>query len=164
MTLLTNAAILILALAIAFIGLAGVFLPFLPGVPIVWLGLAIYAYLTGFATLSLTTVLVFLGLTFLTIILDFLAPIIGAKSYKASKYGITGAFLGMILGLLILGPIGIIVGPFAGAFLGEFWLGRKESEEAFKASLGTVIGFLAGALIKTALILVMLGFFIAALF
>lgn len=160
----SDLGLLMLALMVALLGLAGVFLPFLPGVPIVWLGLALYAYLTAFETLSLATVLVFLGLVVVTIIIDFIAPIIGAKTYKASRYGIAGSFLGMLLGILIFGPLGIILGPLLGAFIGEFWLAHKEPQQAFKSSLGTLVGFLAGALIKTVLIFVMLGFFIAALF
>lgn len=161
---LSDLGLLVLGLVVTIIGLAGVFLPFVPGVPIVWLGLSLYAYFTGFTTMSLTVVLVFLGLTLLTMFLDLIAPIIGAKTYKASKYGIAGSFIGMLLGIMVFGPIGIILGPFAGAFIGEIWFGRKESQEAFKASLGTVIGFLAGAIIKTVLIFVMLGFFVAAIF
>lgn len=139
------------------LGFAGVFLPFLPGAPIAWLGIFLYGYFTGFETISLTTILIFLGLVILTIVLDLIAPTLGAKSYKASRYGIFGSFLGLLVGTFALGPIGIIIGPFAGAFLGEL-LGKKEPEQALKSSLGTVIGFLAGALIKTIVIFIMFGF------
>lgn len=141
------------------LGFAGVFLPFLPGAPIAWLGIFLYGYFTKFETISLAAILIFLGLVILTVVLDFIAPILGAKSYRASRYGIFGSFLGLLVGTFALGPIGIIVGPFVGAFLGEL-LSKKEPAQALKSSFGTLIGFLAGALIKTIIIFIMLGFFI----
>src|SRR3989344_2375443 len=150
---------ILLGFFLTALGLLGVFLPFLPGVPIAWLGIFLYAYLTDFTAISLTAVMIFLALTVLTIILDFIAPIIGAKTYKASRYGIWGSFLGLTVGIFTLGPIGIIVGPFAGAFLGEL-LSRKEPKQALKSSFGTLVGFLAGALIKIIVILIMLGFLV----
>lgn len=156
--------ILVLAVFALFTaGTLGIFLPFVPGVPLAWLGFFIYAYSHSFETISLTTVLVFLGLTILTLITDIVAPIVGAKRYHASKFGIAGSSLGLILGIIALGPLGIIAGPFIGAFIGEIAAGRKANEAAHSA-LGTFIGFLAGSMLKLLVIMVMLGFFIVALF
>ncbi len=145
------------------LGLLGIFLPILPSITLAWLGFLLFAYATAFAAITLKLVLVFLGLTVLVMILDVVAPMIGAKKYRASKYGIAGSFFGLILGIMFLGPIGILLGPFAGAFLGEY-LGGRKPEEAVQSAKGTIIGFLAGSLVKIALVLVMLGFLIAALF
>ena len=76
------------------VGLIGVVLPGLPGVPLAWLGLFIYALGTGFDRISIITTVVFFIVMLFTLSLDFLAPILGAKKYKASKYGLIGAFLG----------------------------------------------------------------------
>lgn len=144
-------------------GLIGIFLPLLPGVPMVWLGLVLYAFITGFKEITILTLLIFLGLTLITILIDFIAPIIGAKTYKASMYGLVGAFSGLILGLSIFGPLGIILGPLLGGFLGEILAG-KESRIAAKTALGAFVGFATSALIKLIVALTMLGFFIAAIF
>ena len=144
-------------------GALGVILPLLPGVPMAWLGMMIFAYATNFAAITWKILLIFLGFVLLTIAVDIVAPMIGAKKYNASRSGMIGSFLGLILGVMMLGPIGIIVGPFAGTFLGELYEGR-ESEEALRSAKGTAIGFLAGSAIKLALVTVMLGFLIAALF
>lgn len=160
---MTTILLIILSFVLVLVGFLGVFLPLLPSAPIAWLGLLLYAYVTEFSVITLTAILIFLGLTVLTIILDAVAPLLGAKKYRASKYGIGGAFLGFLLGVMFLGPIGIIIGPLAGAFFGEFLSGRKP-KEAIQSAKGTVIGFLAGSLVKLVLILVMLGFLIAALF
>jgi uncharacterized protein YqgC (DUF456 family) len=145
------------------VGLIGVFAPILPGIPIAWLGFFIYAIGTGFERISILTVVIFAVLTALIMLLDFLAPMLGAKKYKASKYGIIGAFLGLIVGVIFLGFWGIILGPFLGAFLLE-WLAKRQTKGALKAALGTFIGYIFGALIKVIFICVMAGFFIASLF
>ncbi len=155
--------LIISSFVLVLLGLLGIFLPILPSVTIAWLGFLLFAYATAFTSITLKLVLIFLGLTVLVMILDVIAPMIGAKKYRASKYGIAGSFLGLLLGIMFLGPVGILLGPFAGAFFGEYLSGRK-SEEAIQSAKGTLIGFLAGSLVKLALILVMLGFLISALF
>lgn len=155
--------IIIFCFVLILIGLAGIILPMLPGLVFIWLGIFIYAFKTGFQAISLTTVLIFLGITLLFLAVDFIAPLFGAKKYKASRFGITGAFLGAILGIFSLGPVGIIVGPFLGAFIGEIMSGRKR-DQAFSSALGAMLGFLFGTLLKIIFGLVMFGFFIVSFF
>lgn len=152
-----------LSFLLVLTGALGVVLPLLPGVPIAWLGMLAFAYATNFAVITWKALLIFLGFVLLAIAVDIIAPMVGAKKYNASRSGIIGSFLGLILGIMIFGPIGIIVGPFAGTFLGELFEGR-ESEEALRSAKGTAIGFLAGSAVKLALIMVMLGFLIWSLF
>lgn len=145
------------------VGLIGVFAPILPGIPLAWLGLFIYAIGTGFERISVTTIIVFAAITALILLLDFLAPMLGAKKFQASRYGVLGAFLGLIVGVVFLGFWGIIIGPFLGAFLLE-WLAKRKAKGALKAAFGTFIGYVVGALVKVIFILIMAGFFIASLF
>ncbi len=161
--MVAHVGMVLLTLILFAFGFFGVFIPFLPGVPLAWLGLFLYAFFTHFATISLTTVLVFLGVTILTLILDFVAPILGAKRNHATKYGIIGASLGFLIGIFVLGPLGIIAGPFLGAFAGEFFAGKK-SGAALDSAIGTLKGFVLGMIFKVTAILVMLGFFVVALF
>lgn len=154
--------ILILALILMVVGLAGVVLPFVPGVPLAFIGLLIFASATGFKTISLLAVIVFLFLTIALTALDFLAPMIGAKKYKASKWGIFGSFLGAVLGIFTLGVWGIIIGPLLGAFLVELIAGRGKNQ-ALKSALGSFVGFLVGTIIRLIVVLAMLGFLLASL-
>ena len=144
-------------------GLVGAFVPVLPGVPLAWAGLLIYAWVTGFERISILVVVIFFIVMVITVALDLLAPMLGAKKYRASKFGIIGAFLGFVVGIIFLGPPGIIIGPLAGAFLGELIAVRKP-KQALGSALGTLVGFLVGALFKVIVILVMAGFFIASFF
>ena len=156
-------ALIILCSVLMVAGLVGVLLPVLPGVPLSWLGLFIYAIGTGFERISIATVVVFFLLTVLTLALDFVAPMLGAKKYRASKFGVIGAFLGFTVGIFVLGFWGIILGPFVGALLGEL-IARRKPTQALGSALGAFIGFIAGTLFKIVVILVMFGFFIASLF
>jgi uncharacterized protein YqgC (DUF456 family) len=154
--------LIIFGFALVVSGAIGVIVPFLPGTPLAWAGMLLFAYATDFSELSLKTIFVFLGFTALAEALDVLAPLLGAKKYKASAYGMIGSFLGLLFGVMMMGPIGIVLGPFVGALAGEMLRGR-EPEEAMQSAKGTVIGFLAGSAIKLALIFVMLGFMIWSL-
>ena len=145
------------------VGLVGVFAPILPGIPLAWLGLFIYAIGTGFERISVTTIIVFAAITALILLLDFLAPILGAKKFQASKYGVLGAFIGLIIGVIFFNIWGVIIGPFLGAFLFEF-LAKRKAKGALKAAFGTFVGYVVGALVKVIFICVMAGFFIVSLF
>jgi len=157
--------IILIALAFIFVlvGIAGIILPFLPGIPLAWLGVLIFGFAGDFSVISLRTVLIFLFLSLAMSALDLIVPMIGAKKYKASKEGMSGAILGSVAGFLIGGPIGIILGFCLGLIFGEMYAGR-ESQEIRGILKGTVIGFLFSGLIKLVLALTMLGYLIVALF
>ncbi len=144
-------------------GALGIILPLIPGMPMAWIGMLAFAYATNFTAITWKVLLIFLGFVLLSLAMDVIAPMVGAKRYNASRSGIIGSFFGLILGIMLLGPIGIIIGPFAGTFLGELYEGR-ESEEALQSAKGTAIGFFAGSAVKLVLIMAMLGFLISALF
>ncbi len=154
---------IILCVLLMLAGIVGSFIPVLPGVPLAWLGLLIYAWVTGFERVSLLAVIIFLVVTLLTLALDFAAPMLGASKYRASKFGIFGAFVGFFIGIIFVPYVGFIVGPFAGAFLGELIAVRK-TRQALGSALGALVGFIAGTLFKVIVILVMAGFFIASFF
>ena len=150
----------IVSTVLILIGLTGIILPILPGVPIAWLGLFVFALGTGFERISITTTVVFFVVMLLTFAVDLLAPILGAGKYKASKWGILGASAGTIIGIFTIGFWGIIIGPFVGAMLGELIAGREHGQ-AFKIAFGTFIGLIT---LKIIIVLIMLGFLIASWF
>lgn len=140
----------------------GVFMPFLPGIFLFWLAVFIYAMYYNFAFITLTTILWLLFLSSLVVGIDFIAPIIGAKRHKASWGGIIGTALGFFFGLVTMGLPGVVIGPIAGAFLGELVNGRSH-EESVNVALGSFFGFLVGSLLKIILIVVMFSIFIASI-
>jgi len=154
---------IIIAIFLMLLGLLGVVLPLLPGVPLAWAGLLVYGLMTGFERVSVAAVVIFGLLMVATIALDLVAPMLGASRFRASRRGMAGVFLGFFIGIIFLGIPGIIIGPLAGAFLGEL-SAKRTPTRALKSALGALIGFLAGTLFKLTAVLMILGYFIVSLF
>jgi len=145
------------------LGGVGSFLPVLPGPPLSFAGLLLYAWYTDFTKITPLALGVFGILTAATLILDFLAPAIGAKGYKASMYGVAGSMIGAFAGMFVLGPLGIVIGPFVGGFLGEF-IKTNNLEQSYKTAYGSFLGFIAGSIFRLSVVIAMLGYFIYSLF
>jgi uncharacterized protein YqgC (DUF456 family) len=69
-----------------------------------------------------------------------------------------GALLGLVAGLFVFPPIGLIVGPFVGAMGFEWAFGRR-APEAAKAGVGAVIGMALGVVGKLICSVVMFALF-----
>lgn len=149
-----------LALGLMLLGTAGSLLPGIPSTPLV-LGAAVLHRLwfgeQGAGWLALAVLVV---LTLLSLLLDYLATMYGARKLGATWKGVTGAVLGVMIGVFF-GLPGIILGPFLGALVFE-WLGGQQLRKAARAGGGAVLGLFAGALGKTACCLAMTGIFFAS--
>jgi len=148
-----------LTLLIMCIGLAGSILPGIPSTPLVMLAAVGHRLYFGDASignwgLSLLGVLMVLSLA-----MDYLASMLGAKKLGATWRGVLGAVVGALIGIF-LGPIGIILGPFLGAMAFEM-VGGREWKGASRAGLGAVLGLFVGALGKLACCVAMMGLFAA---
>lgn len=102
-----------------------------------------------------------LGIAILIWLMDYVIPAMGTKKYGGSRYGIWGTTIGLIIGLIFLGPFGIIIGPFAGAFIGEMMYDSKDSNRAIKAAFGSFIGFLFSTGLKFLVSLIYMGLYLS---
>ena len=149
-----------LAIVLILVGIAGVLLPALPGLPLVFAGMLLAAWAGDFQQIGWVTLVVLGLLTLLSVAVDFFATLVGAKRVGASKKALWGAVLGTFIGIFY-GPIGLLAGPFVGALLGELWHGR-EFRQATKVGLGTWLGIVLGVVLKLGLAFAMLGLFVFA--
>ncbi len=150
----TVAVLLVLA------GIAGAVLPALPGVPLVFAGLLLAAWIDGFEKVG-PLPLVFLALlTLLSFVVDFAATALGAKKVGASRWAVLGAALGTVVGVFF-GFLGLLLGPFVGAVIGELVV-QKDWRQAGRAGAGTWLGVVFGTAAKLALAFTMVGVFITA--
>ena len=138
---------LILSSAIMLTGLAGVFLPVLPGVPLVFAGAFIYAWSTSFEVITVGNIVLFAVLTAIASAVDYVGGLITAKKYGASRYGLIGGILGGILGLIAFGIPGLIIGQLAGVILGEMYFG-KQMKESFTSGFAMFVGYILGSTVK----------------
>ena len=152
--------LIIIAGLLLLVGFLGSILPVLPGIPLSYLGI-ILLHLTSIVQFS-SKFLIILG-TFVVIIqvLDFFIPAWGTKRTGGSKTGIRGSVIGLIAGFF-MAPWGILIGPFAGALIGELLVG-KTSEKAIKAAFGAFLGLLVGTIFKLILAGIMMYYYVEAL-
>ena len=126
------------------LGLVGCFISILPGPILSYL--ALLCLIPTDNCLSAVELSVLGVLTVIVTVADFIIPVIGAKKFNCSSYGTWGCALGTIVGALFF-PVGIMVGPFLGAFIGEL-MARREVSAALRGGFGAFLGFLAGTLLK----------------
>ena len=144
------------------LGLAGSILPILPGPPLSFIGLFLVALLKHFSPpLTPTLVIILAVVTILVSVMDYIIPLLGAKRYGASKWGVWGSVLGMAIGIF-WSPFGMLAGAFIGAVVFE-WLVGKRKGEALRAGWGVVMGMLFTTILRLGLSGMMTYYFVLAL-
>lgn len=154
-------ALWVMAVICMLVGTVGTVVPILPGAPLVFIGILLAAWINDFTLIGWVPLVACGILTVVSVVVDFIATMLGAKRVGASKLAIAGALLGTIVGIFF-GLLGIIIGPFLGALIGEL-LARNDFGQAGKVGLGTWLGLVVGTVAKLAVIFVMLGIFVWAL-
>lgn len=149
-----------LGLLMILLGVLGAVIPALPGPPMSWLGL-LFLYLTKVVEIRMSFLIITALIALAVYLLDLFMPAWGTKKFGGSKQGSYGAIIGVLVALLIpvFGPLGFLVFPFLGAFIGEH-IYNKASKNKLKSALGSLIGFLAGTFLKLILSIVYLVYFI----
>lgn len=156
-----NIAALILCFIIMLLGLAGTILPIMPGIPIMWAAMLGYGWYSGWAYYGLTTMIVTGLIVALSLAVDQLASVMGAKKFGASKAGMIGSVVGALLGVIFFNIIGLILGTFLGAAAFEMAFARQDLKNSLASGTGALVGFLAGSLFK---FMVGLGFIVYFIF
>jgi len=158
----TTLLLWLLAVTLILAGLAGAILPAIPGVPLVFAGLWLGAWIDDYARVSVGTVIGLGVLAAVAMAMDFIAGALGAKKVGASRQAIAGAAIGTFVGIFF-GIPGLLLGPFIGAVAGEL-SARGSLAHATNVGVATWMGLLFGTLAKLALSLAMVGIFVAAYF
>ena len=139
----------ILAVLFGVVGCVGCVAPVLPGVALAYAGY-LCLYFCTYSEISVAWLVVFGVLTLIVSVLDYLLPSYMTKKFGGSKAGERGAMAG-VLGGFLFGPIGIIVGPFVGAVLGELIFDNSDKQRALRSGFGSFLSFFVGTGIKLAL-------------
>lgn len=138
------------------VGLVGCLLPVIPGPPLAWLSLLLLHFHSKHS-FEISTLVIWGIITAVVTVLDYYVPVWGTKKFGGTKYGVWGSTIGLIAGIfllpmlgIVLGPFGltgILLGPFAGAVIGEMIAGQSR-ENALRSGIGSFIGFVAGTFMK----------------
>ncbi|GAB4464001.1 MAG: DUF456 family protein [Burkholderiaceae bacterium] len=151
----------VLAVAMIAAGVVGTVLPVLPGVVLVFGGIALAAWIDDFARISGWTVGALAMLAAIGFVVDYVAGALSAQRAGATRLGLLGAALGTLAGVAT-GLWGLVFMPLAGAAIGEF-IAHRDALRAGRVGVATWIGMLAGAVVKLAIVFAMVGVFVAAL-
>jgi uncharacterized protein YqgC (DUF456 family) len=150
-------------LILSIAGLAGCIFPILPGPPLSYIALIILSFAKDWEPFGAAFLIVMGVITLLATFLDYFVPAIEAKRYGASRLGIWGSMIGLLIGLFAFPPLGMFIGGFIGAVAGELLSGR-EGAKALRAGWGVFLGNLISIGLKMALCGVMTFFYVKAMF
>lgn len=165
--------LIILGAICLLLGLVGCVAPVVPGVPLSYLGLLLLHW-TERVQFSWQFLVVWGVVVVVIQILDYFIPAWGTKKLGGTKYGVWGSTIGLFAGFL-MGPLGIIIGPFVGAVVGELiyfnrhpqnTIGQPKNtnfNRALRAGFGSFVGLLAGTLVKVICCGVMIAYFVKEL-
>ncbi len=147
----------VLSMLLLAVGFLGVWLPAIPGLPLMALGAFVHRLLVP-GVLFWWTVAVFAAVAALGFVVDFAATALSSRRAGATRAGVWGALVGGLVGLFF-GLPGLLLGPVVGAALGEFVLARRGPTDAIKSGVGAGLGVLAASLGKGLLALGLLVLF-----
>jgi uncharacterized protein YqgC (DUF456 family) len=147
--------LLLLGIVLLVVGLAGLLLPAVPGMPLLFAGAVAIAAADGFERVGWLTLVVIALLAAAGTGVDHAASLLGARKAGASGWGLAGAVIGLVVGIPF-GLPGIVLGPGIGAVALEY-ARDQEFRRAAKAGTGVFIGFLVGTVLKYAIAGILIG-------
>ena len=148
---------LTVALVLMFAGSLASIVPAIPGTPIVLIVAILHRLYFHQASVNNWIMGALVVLTLISVLLDNIASMVGAKKMGATWRGVVGATIGGLVGLFF-GLPGIVLGPFLGALIFEL-IGGHKFKSAVKAGAGAVAGLIASTIGKFAICVLMMGLF-----
>jgi uncharacterized protein YqgC (DUF456 family) len=158
----TVIALWLLGAVLVALGIAGMLLPALPGPPLLFAGFFLAAWAENFEYVGYGALTVLGVMSVLAYLVDFISGALGATHFGASSRAAIGAAIGAVVGIFF-GLPGILLGPFAGAVLGEL-TAQDDLHAATRAGIGATVGLLLGTAAKMAIAFAMVGLFLFARF
>ena len=162
----------ILAIVVVIIGFIGDIIPGIPGTPVSYLALLLLHW-TDRISYSPQFLVVMGFICVVITALDYVVPVWGTKKFGGTKAGVRGSTIGLIIGILVLpmlgivlgpfGILGILGGPFLGAYIGEK-MGGTPDDRAWRSAFGSFIGFLTGTFMKIVYTLVVVFYIVKDIF
>jgi len=130
-------------------GMIGCILPVLPGHLILLIAAVAHRLMLGRegSGLEWWSFLVLAALMALSQAIEFFSGAVGSKWFGGTKWGALGAFVGSLVGMFFL-PFGLLLGPLLGAMIAEIVVEKRHPKLATVSGVGSVVGTLAGMVVK----------------
>jgi len=155
--------LVILAFLLLIAGLLGAVLPVLPGPPLSFIGLLLLQW-SGHPSFTPAFLWLWAGITVIVTIMDYFLPTLMTKQFGGSRAASIGSILGLLAGIFLFPPLGMVLGPFLGAFAGELIHNSVDGAKAFKVALGAFLAFIVGSGAKLIVSSIMLYYGAKAMF
>jgi len=138
--------IICLVAFILLLGIIGCFVPIIPGPPISYGALLVFHFFSSY-NIDENTLWIWALIVIAVTVFDLWIQIYGVKKFGGTKKAVNGSIIGLIIGIFLFPPFGIIIGPFLGAFIGAK-MDNPDVNKALKIALGAFAGFILGTLVK----------------
>ncbi|MBB6670918.1 DUF456 domain-containing protein [Cohnella nanjingensis] len=149
----------VLVVALFAVGMAGSIYPILPGALAIYAAFFVYGLFFSFAPFGFWFWTIQTLIIVVLFVADYVVSAWGVKRFGGSKASVWGSTIGVMVGPFIIPAFGLIVGPFAGAFLGELLAGSSFTQ-ALKVGWGSLVGLFTSTVAKIIFQLAMIAIFI----
>lgn len=148
----------IIVVVLFIVGMAGAVFPILPGALAIYAAFFVYGFMIsfepfGWAFWTIQTLIV--AVLFLA---DYAVNAWGVKRYGGSRASVIGSTIGVLVGPFVIPAFGLVIGPFAGAVIGELLAG-SDLDRSVKVGWGSLVGLFTSVVVKIALQAVMILLF-----
>ena len=160
MPVIGTVAAWVVTISLLAMGFVGTLVPFLPGHLILFFAaLAHWLMLREESGVEWWTFAVLAFLLILSQVFEFLSGAAGTRWFGGTRWGAAGALIGGIVGIFFI-PLGLFLGPLIGSMFCEFVFAKKEVRPATVSGVGSVLGTVAGMVIKIIVGLLMMVWFL----
>ncbi|CAG5092806.1 Conserved membrane protein YqgC [Thermobacillus xylanilyticus] len=148
----------IIVVVLFIVGMAGSVYPILPGALAIYAAFFVYGFMVSFEPfgwLFWTIQTLIVAVLFLA---DYAVNAWGVKRYGGSRASVVGSTIGVLVGPFVIPAFGLVIGPFAGAVIGELLTG-SDLDRSVKVGWGSLVGLFTSVVVKIALQAVMILLF-----
>ncbi|APX96503.1 DUF456 domain-containing protein [Natronorubrum daqingense] len=156
-------AVTMVAVALLVGGVVGTLVPLVPGGLLSLSGVYLYWWTSGFGEPGTITIVILTVLGAVTIFAEFFAGALAARVGGASWTTTTIAGVVAVVSLLVVGPVGLLIGLFGTVFVVEY-LRRGDANHSARSALFATVGTLASSAIQAMLTATMLFVFVVSVF
>jgi len=154
--------LVVLAFLFLLAGFLGAIIPVIPGPPLSYAGLLLLQW-SGYGNFTFAFLCVLAVITLVVTLGDSFLPAWMTQRFGGSRSAAVGSFLGLIAGMFFFPPIGLIIGSFLGALIGELRHNRDDKDKALKVAFGAFLAFILSTGAKLILSAVMIYYAVMAM-
>lgn len=148
-----------LVIILFVVGMAGAIYPILPGALAIYGAFFVYGWFFSFSEFGVWFWLIQTIIVVVLFVADYAVSAWGVKRFGGSRASVIGSTIGLIFGPFVIPAFGLVIGPFAGAVIGEMIIGTR-FDKALKVGLGSVVGLFSSVVVKFILQLAMIVLFV----